>query len=153
MTSRFTPETRGAVLQALYSGLSLSESADQAGLPVQTLKNWLTRGRRETDTDYSAFATAVDEARDVAARAPMSEREFRGYVNRAVRGGSVQAMRLWIALRQADDERNDPFAELDEHGEPDFISRLAARHNERRGALDALDDITDFGNDDRSNHG
>lgn len=128
MTSRFTPETRGAVLQALYSGLSLSESADQAGVPLQTLKNWLTRGRQETDTEYSAFASAVDEARDVAARAPMSDREFRGYLNRAVRGGSVQAMRLWIALRQEDDdEPADPFAELDAHDDLSWIDRLAAR--------------------------
>lgn len=118
MRARFTPEARGAILQNLYAGLTLAESAERAGLPPQTLRNWLTRGRGEAGTEHAAFVTAVDEARDVAAAAPMSSAEFRGCLNRAVRRGSVAALKLWWAIH-ADEaaggavDAEDPFAARD----------------------------------------
>jgi hypothetical protein len=148
MTSRFTPETRGAVLQALNAGLTLRESAQRAGLPDQMLKNWLMQGRQEADTEHADFAAAVDDARDRAARGPMTGREFRGCLNAAVRAGSVQAMKVWIVLR----EQDDPDLEND------AIGQLARRHHQRRSEvrsrLDQLDDpfreLDELGtNDDR----
>lgn len=134
MTTRFTPETRATVLQALDAGLTLRESARRAGLPEQTLKNWLTKGRQEADTEHADFTAAVDEARDRAARAPMTDREFRGCLNAAVRAGSVQAMKLWWSVREDDDP------DL----ENDAIGQINQRRRERRASvrsrLDALDD-------------
>ena len=135
MRSRFTAEARGGVLQGLSAGLTLTEAAERAELPTQTVKNWLTRGRSEIGTEHAAFALAVDAAREAAERAAMSEQEFRGCVNRAVRAGSVQAMRLWWAIR-SDDESDvvdeDPFADLD-----DPVTQLARRRMSRLDELDA----------------
>ena len=142
MTSRFTPETRGTILQGLNAGLTLAESAQGAGLPVQTLRNWLTQGRQEADTEHADFTAAVDAARERAARAPMDDREFRGCLNAAVRAGSVQAMRLWWTVRLDDDP------DL----ENDAVGRLQAQRRERLGRLDQLDDpfreLDDAGLDD-----
>lgn len=133
MTRRFTPETRGAVLQGLNAGLTLAESAQRAGLPEQTLKNWLTQGRREADTEHADFAAAVDAARERAARAPMDDREFRGCLNAAVRAGSVQAMKLWWSVRDDDDDL-----------EHDALGQLNRRRRERRaGITSRLDELDD----------
>jgi hypothetical protein len=115
MLTRFTPEARDAILAGLRAGLTLGEAAHQADMPVQTVKNWLARGRSEEDTDHAEFAEAVDAAREAAALAPMGDAEFLGHVARAVRSGSVQAMKLWNAIRTADPDAPDadPFAELD----------------------------------------
>jgi len=131
--SRFTAEARGGVLQGLYAGLTLTEAAERAELPAQTVKNWLTRGRSEIGTEHAVFAAAVDAARESAERAAMTEQEFRGCVNRAVRAGSVQAMRLWWAIRSDDAVDEDPFAGLDD----DPITQLARRRMSRLDELDA----------------
>src|SRR5215218_8169343 len=114
MRTRFTSETRGAVLEALRAGLTLSEAARGADLPEGTLKGWLTRGRAESGTDHAMFAAAVDAAREGASLADLTDAEFRACVNRAVRAGSVQAMKLWLAIRDdAPNGADEPFAELD----------------------------------------
>ncbi len=119
MRSRFSPQARGGVLQGLYAGLTLAEAAEQADLPVQTVKNWLTRGRTEAGTEHAVFAEAVDRARDAAATVAMTESEFRACLARAVRGGSTQAMKLWWSIHRGDeasapdDDPEDPFYALD----------------------------------------
>ena len=118
-------------MQGLYAGLTLSEAVGHAGLPVQTVKNWLTRGRSEIGTEYAGFAVAVDAARDAAARAVMSDAEFQGALNRAVRAGSVSAMKLWWQLRAAGDSFEafgGPFAVLDG---PSCLDQLDGHYDER----------------------
>ncbi len=149
MRSTFTPRARGSVLQGLYAGLTLVESIERAGLAEQTVKGWLTRGRQDPDSEHGRFAAAVDEARDVAARADMTLAEFRGHLNRAVRAGSVSAMRLWLTLHQSeqDEADDDPFAEVDgrlrRRGEPSIFDELAQRARAR-----ADHDHNDEGDDD-----
>lgn len=129
MVTRFTAEARGGVLQGLYGGLTLVEACGRAGVPVKTVKGWLTRGRAESETAYATFAQAVDEARDVAARADMALPEFRGHLNKAVRAGSIAAMRLWLDVFDRQDGR-----------EPDAVDELLRRRAERRASvLDRLD--------------
>jgi transposase-like protein len=114
MRTRFTPETREAVLEGLRAGLTLSEAAQGADLPEGTLKGWLTRGRAESGTEHALFAAAADAARETASRADLTDAEFRACVVRAVRAGSVQGMKLWLAIRDdAPKGAADPFAELD----------------------------------------
>jgi hypothetical protein len=90
-----------------------------------------------TPMPYNRHHGADDDARAAAAHAPMSDREFRGHLAKAVRGGSVGAMRLWWRTRSEDEldaERElDPFAELD----APFTDSPARR---RSGVLDELDD-------------
>ena len=132
MTARFTPELQGSVLRALYAGLTLVEAAEQVGIAERTLRNWLSTGRSNPDSEHGRFAVAVDEARDVAARADMTLDEFRGHLNKAVRAGSVAAMKVWLELhdREREDGDEDPFAALD----PDesAIERLARRRTNGR---------------------
>ena len=153
MRSRFTPQARGAVLQGLYAGLTLSEAAAQADLGAQLVRNWTTRGRSEAGTDYAVFAEAVDRARDAAAAAPMCEGEFVGCLNRSVRSGSVSAMKLWwtIRVQRADREPgsdlDDAFADLDDDYQGDGLTRLRQR---RLSRLDRLDMHTDQGDEDHA---
>lgn len=58
-----------AVRQGLRAQLTLGDSAEQAGVPVQTVKNWLTRGRSEAGMEHAAFAAAIDAGREAAGRA------------------------------------------------------------------------------------
>jgi len=115
MRSRFTPEVRDAVLQALSAGLTLAAAADGAGLPAQTLKNWLVQGRGEVGTPHAEFALAADAAREAAGREVMSDAEFLGCVARAVRKGSVPAMVLWRAIRaeERDEVEDAPLDDID----------------------------------------
>lgn len=137
MRALFSPEVQGAVLRAVYGGLSLVEAAEQAGVGERTLRNWLSAGRKDPESEHGRFAAAVDEARDAAARADMSFDEFRGHVSRAVRAGSVQAMRVWLELHdRQQDEPDDPFAALDAaangHNGQSTIDRLARQTRDRR---------------------
>lgn len=136
MSARFTPEIRGDLLAQVRSGMAFNDACDSIGLSVNTGKGWLRRGRQEPGTEYAAFAQAVDKAREAAAAAEMTDAEFQSHLNTAVRRGSVQAMKLWLQIntpdfnepdavdalrnqrharrRNALDELDDPFAELDQ---------------------------------------
>jgi IS30 family transposase len=121
--SKFTPEIRGALIERTAAGVSLRDACRALGLREATVKGWLTRGRRENDGDYAAFAAAVDRARaDRRSRPePMDADELARRVSEMVRGGSVQAAKLrWEMLRAAEPDGegvkddDDPLAEVDE---------------------------------------
>jgi hypothetical protein len=101
----------------------------RAGVREETLKGWLARGRREDLGPFATFAADVSEARRRAQQSPgqMSVAEWREHVERAVRGGSVQAMKLWA------DRFLIPLDELPEVP-TSAITRLAARRNNPDGA-------------------
>lgn len=126
MRSQFSPEASGAVIRWVRAGLTIAEAAERAGLAPQLVRNWLSRGRREVDTEYAAFAVGVDEAREAAQTEELAEGEFHARLNRSVRAGSVQAMRLWWAIHG---DRDEPRPE-------DELDRLVARRNARRASLD-----------------
>lgn len=109
------------VLGAVGAGLSIVDAATQVGVSERTVKNWLTRGRREPESKYGPFAVAVDGARDgPGADAAMSRDELFVVVSRAARKGSVQAQKLyWEMLNGpgASEEvevESDPLAGVDE---------------------------------------
>ena len=115
--SKFTPEIRGALLERIAAGVSLSDAARAAEVREATVKGWLTRGRREASGDYSDFARRVDEARAAAEERPepMGTDELAIVVSEMVRKGSVQAAKLrWEMLRGADEEPEAPADEFDE---------------------------------------
>src|SRR4051794_18143486 len=88
MRSRFDPYTRGRIVGAVAAGSTIEGAAGHADVPVDTVKSWLKRGRREAAGEYAEFATAVDAARTD----PLSERELVAMLERAaVERGSVQA--------------------------------------------------------------
>lgn len=128
MKALFTPENRGAVLQGVRAGLTIGEAAERAGLASQTVRNWLSAGRAEdgTGSPHALFAEAVDEAREEAATSELSESEFHATLNRAVRNGSVQALRLWWAINQPDSDDRERL--------PDAIDELRAQRAARRRA-------------------
>lgn len=63
--TKFTSETRGAILAALRIGVGLERTAQAAGVSRQTLWRWLRRAMREEEngeeTEYVRFAVAVGQ--------------------------------------------------------------------------------------------
>jgi hypothetical protein len=118
--TKFTPENRAVILTQLRNGGSLAGACRDIDVRLKTAEGWLTRGRRERDGDYADFAQAVDEARAVHERAGMSPEDFDRHLAKAVRAGSVQAMKLWADLnlkpggKGADDPPEEPRDEMDE---------------------------------------
>lgn len=118
----FTSEARYGVVIRLAAGGSLVDACGELGLSEATVKGWLTRGRRETSGEYSAFAVAVEQARQVWASRPeaMTEAELAVAVSERAREGVVSAMELrWKMLTKPADEQaqpvaGDPLAEVDE---------------------------------------
>jgi hypothetical protein len=114
-------EAMSGIATRLEYGVSLADAARAQGVPPDTAKSWLRRGRAEQTGPYADFAAATKEARDrVAEQTPLDYEELRKVVARAARAGSVQAMRLWWELLRetaeetAAAEEDDPFAEFDE---------------------------------------
>ena len=121
-------EVGGVVVALTASGLSLEDACREAGIALNTVKTWLKRGRREVSGPYGAFARSIEAARTLAKTptGPMSEEELNQAVWRAVRKGSVPAMRLaWELLKAAErPSKADPLSVIDQ---------LAARRT-REGA-------------------
>lgn len=122
-------EVRDRLVSLAGDGLTLPDSCLQAGVPEETVKTWLKKGRRG-DEPYATFASELDAARDQAALAagPLDEDELLLEASKAARKGSVQAMRLvWNMLRAAaaDEADNEP-------DELDAIDQLVARRFARQ---------------------
>ncbi len=140
-----TPLAHEAVIQAVAEGRTLAEGAARARVSLNTVKSWITRGRREDIGIYADFARAIEAARAArggrrgrAARVPqtpvsetpiapvpMSPEEFRRCLEGAVRAGSPPAMKLWA----------DRFLVAEEPERPtSAITRLAERRPPGDGA-------------------
>jgi transposase-like protein len=117
--SKFTEANRAILLDRFAAGVTVEEAARGLDLYPKTVKGWLTRGRRETEGPYAEFAEAVAAAREEAKAAAanvMTRDEFDEHLAKAVRAGSVQAMKLYWEIdreRRKDDGGPDPFAEFD----------------------------------------
>lgn len=120
MASKFTPEARAKALECFRMGLSVVETAKAIDVSEQTLKGWITRGRKEEAGEYREFVAAVEEARESCkqAEAPLTPDEHLLIVSRAARRGSVTAMKLYWDMLRADDGEEptppaDPMSEFD----------------------------------------
>jgi transposase-like protein len=127
--TKFTAETRATIVGHVAAGASLADAARRAGVREKTLTGWLARGRRDDLGPFAVFAADVADARKRAQQppGPMTPAEFREHLERAVRAGSVQAMRLW-----ADQYLLPPEAAPDVP--TSAIARLVHRHNEPQDA-------------------
>lgn len=124
MSAKFTPETRGGLLERTAAGVSMVDACRSLGLREKTVAGWLTRGRGEASGEYAEFARAIDQAREDARSRPepMDEDELARVVSEMARKGSVSAAKLrWEMLRaprldgaEGGDADGDPLAELDE---------------------------------------
>ena len=129
--SKFTPEACSAILESVSAGASIADAARAAGVREGTLKGWITRGRREPSGPYTAFAASIERARSDAQARPgqMTADEFRAQLERAVRSGSVTAMKLWSDLFLVDDD--------DQADAPVSPIVLLADRARRRGGADS----------------
>jgi len=113
LTSRFTPEIRGGLIERAAAGVSLRDACRALDVRASTVKGWITRGRREAEGAYADFVGALEEARQEARDrpGPMTRDELRCEVARSARAGSVQAMKLaWEMLRADEIQRNNEAA-------------------------------------------
>jgi predicted transcriptional regulator len=107
------------VIASVRAGSTIEEAARQAGKPVATVRRWLTAGRKAPDGRYGELARAVDQAREgrrvEVSDGPMSLEEIERLLVRAIRSGSLQAVKLWLALHPNDGATpaDDPFSEFD----------------------------------------
>lgn len=116
--------SRQKAIAAAAKGLNLRECAAAAGVKYPTLRSWLYRGRKEEDGTYAAFAAEFDEIRERALRRPLTRADFTGELARAVRAGSVQAMKLWWEMNRDGEDEDE--ASKDETPKPGF-DELASR--------------------------
>ena len=94
------------VIEAVRAGASIDEAARQAGRPAGTVRRWLVEGRKRSDGNHGAFARLVDEARKaqrVDLEGEMTHEEAERIVAAAMRRGSLQAVKLWLALHPPSD--------------------------------------------------
>lgn len=123
MAGKFTDDLSAQFVERFRAGVSLEDACRDLEMRPQTVKNWLSRGRKEPDGTYGPFAAAVDEAREQAKaeEPPMDADELARVVSRAARKGSVAAMKLRDEmlererLREADEApvEKDPLAFMD----------------------------------------
>lgn len=111
------------VIGAVKAGATIAEAAQQAEAAESTVKRWLTDGRREPNGPYGNFSFAIDFIREVrdnrdSSDQPVDDAEVQLHLSRAIRNGSVQAMKVWVdAYRKRGDEDEkpaDPLSGLDE---------------------------------------
>jgi hypothetical protein len=126
--SRFTAANAAYIAEQVRKGRSLAEVCEELDLRLKTVEGWLTRGRKEIEAlPYANFAAAVDQARIAAAQDALGRDDFETELAKAVRKGSVQALKLWWQVhgtkaKEGDDpegagegdDEEDPFAALDE---------------------------------------
>lgn len=128
MTTRQTAfeAHRVTIMAALRAGASRVDAAREAGIASRTIDRWVARGRRDPDSTYGPFAAEVDrlrEARQVpSSDEPVDDAEVQLHLSRAIRNGSVSAMKVWIDTYRrkqvgAGKKSADPLAELDELAE------------------------------------
>lgn len=98
--SSFTPGTRAVAIDRVRNGATLVEAARAAGIAGTTLKGWITRGNAEDLGPFRDFAAAIADARVEAQEVPppMTDEQFRARLERSIRNGSVQAMKLWATI-------------------------------------------------------
>jgi hypothetical protein len=65
--SKFKPQTRRRVIEAITLGCTYEIAASYAGISESTLFRWLASGRDEEDKQYTAFYRSVKEAEAVSA--------------------------------------------------------------------------------------
>jgi hypothetical protein len=125
--SKFTYEARIAILARLEAGTTLSDAARAAGIRLPTLKRWLTRGRNERQGPYADFARAVDAAKE-ASEGPMTFESFLAQLEKSVRAGNVQAMKLWWEIERGNTkpDRENPASRQDDAAEDPFEALDAA---------------------------
>jgi hypothetical protein len=110
------------VLEAVRGGATVDEAAKLAEIPVKTVHSWATRGRKDAEGRYGAFARDLDATRAArrlptsADRGALTREEWEACVAQAVRAGNVQAMKLWADTHGAEGDGDDPFAEFDPPG-------------------------------------
>jgi len=81
----YAPEVGDAIVQNVLAGVPLAIAARAAGIPVATVKSWITRGASGSARDrvFADFATRVADARAKAAVSNIVE------LRAASRGGQV----------------------------------------------------------------
>ncbi len=119
MRSRFE-QVAGQLVGAVRAGATLEAAAAQASVSVHTARDWARKGRKDPEGRFGRFAVDLAAARERPARLESSEmgwEEFDAHLAKAVRTGSVQAMRLFASLHRPDGEAaadGDEFARFDE---------------------------------------
>jgi hypothetical protein len=112
--------------ELLGSGLSVEDAAAQIGVSGPTLKSWLSRGRKDPDSDYGRFLAQVEGLKErKQSSGPMTDDEFDHELARQIRKGSVPAMKVYLEWRR---ERNADESATQLPQDPlEFADELAAR--------------------------
>lgn len=118
------------IIANVRQGGSLAAACRDLDIRLKTAEGWITRGRREERGTYCEFTRAYDEAKAAFEKAGMDQDEFDQHLAKAVRAGSVQAMKLWWDINRKGggedaDENRDPFQALD--AEDELAKRRADR--------------------------
>ena len=116
---KWTEANRAVIVANVKANGNVAGAAREIGIRTKLVEQWIAKGRREKSGPYFDFVKAIEKAKKEYQRQPLTREEFEKHLSRAVRNGSVQAMKLWheINRKGADDENKDPadpFEDLDE---------------------------------------
>jgi transposase-like protein len=136
--SKFTPARTAAVLASLRAGVSVADACLPLDVSPGTVRNWLSRGRREQVGPFADFAAEVDTAREEVAlrvaEAGLGEEDLLRLMEATARRGSVQAAKFLLERmdrESADVQRASPFDALDRGAGADDLMRKRQRGSTR----------------------
>jgi hypothetical protein len=116
--SRFD-ELAPKLLSAVHAGATLDEACRNLGVAIGTARGWAYRGRRGSER-YAEFARTLEAIRGERRRAeqaldgPVTLAEAEAVLARAVRRGSIPALKLWLERHDRNHQpAEDEFSWLD----------------------------------------
>jgi len=124
--TKFTPEVRAKIIQAIESGNTREAASGFAGIDDGTLYTWLRKGRAAKSGQYREFLKAVTRAESRA------EVGFVNVVAKAAKGGDWKASQYWLSVR-----KHRAWSER-------YLAAKAAEEaarSERAGAVELFDEI------------
>jgi len=93
--AKFTPERRERFLTLLETGRNVEQAAADVGINPSTVARWAAKGRAGSSPEAQGFAERFDAIR-AGDGERLTEPDVVRALEKAIRQGSVTAMRIWF---------------------------------------------------------
>lgn len=136
--TKFTPENRATIIQAVAEGETLTDAAALAGCSRRTVGLWLNKGRKAKSGAHHDFEQRFTAAEQQAADAPkpLTRKAFFAVVSETARKGNTTAQRLYWEMLETEREIAEAERDKDTNAAPRAQS---AAHPEPSAPVSILD--------------